>query len=216
MAITIVPQGPSSTRPDIHTREGWLLAFTNAARPKFKDCDAALPEAIRVSVGHPSKGIRSSVIGECWSDAASQDGAVEIFIRPSLQSDSSRVADVLTHELIHAALGSAEGHGPKFRAVMKRLGLTGKATATVAGPEWHNWADPILEALGPLPGAQLNDMVLGGGKKTQTTRYLKVTCDCCGWQARVTAKHLEGRTLRCPDEDCEGSLQREGGSDDAE
>ena len=53
---------------------------------------------------------------------------------------------------------------------------------------------------------QLHDAILAGGKKAQTTRYLKVTCTCCGWQARVTAKHLEGRTLRCPDENCEGEL----------
>ncbi|WP_066765689.1 SprT-like domain-containing protein [Sphingobium sp. CCH11-B1] len=190
------------------TREAWLQAFTNAARPKFKDVGAKLPEAIRVSVGHPSKGIRSKVIGECWADFASEDGAVEIFIRPTLQSDSARVADVLTHELIHAALGNEEGHGPKFRVTMKRLGLTGKATATVAGPEWHSWADPILAALGPLPGANLKDMSLAGGKKTQTTRYLKVSCSMCEWQARVTAKHIEGRTLRCPDDTCEGHLER--------
>ncbi len=191
----------------INTREGWLLAFTNAARTMFREVGAELPEAIRVSVGHPSKGVRSSVIGECWSNKASADGAVEIFIRPTLQSDASRVADVLTHELIHAALGTEEGHGATFRKIMKRLGLEGKATATTAGPAWHTWADPILEALGPLPGATLSDAVLAGGKKTQTTRYLKVSCTMCDWTARVTKKHIEGRTLRCPDDACEGELE---------
>lgn len=49
------------------------------------------------------------------------------------------------------------------------------------------------------------------GKKTQTTRYLKVTCTCCGWTARVTRKHLgmEGgvqRTLNCPVPECSGEL----------
>ena len=192
------------------TRESWMQAFVDASRTMFAEVGAELPKSIRVSIGHPSKGVRSKVIGECWSYEASGDGAVEIFIRPTLQSDPSRLADVLTHELIHAAHGHAEGHGPVFRRTMKRLGLEGKATATTAGPQWHSWADPILEALGPLPGAQLNDMALAGGKKTQTTRYLKVRCTMCEWQARVTAKHIEGRTLHCPDTECEGELQREG------
>lgn len=209
-ALGTVGLMPTAEAVRFETREAWLLAFTNAARPMFKECGAELPEAIRVSVGHPSKGTRSNVIGECWSHANSADGAVEIFIRPTLQSDSSRMADVLTHELGHAALGVEEGHGPNFRRLMKRLGLTGKATATVAGPDWHSWADPILEALGPLPGASLSDAALAGGKKTQTTRYLKVICSMCEWQARVTAKHIEGRVLRCPDDSCEGHLRKDG------
>ncbi|WP_066803312.1 SprT-like domain-containing protein [Sphingomonas asaccharolytica] len=194
------------------TREGWLLAFTDLARPQFEAAGAPLPDRVRVSVGFPSKGNRSKVIGECWYSEASQDHAVEVFIRPSLQSDSARVADVLTHELVHAALGKGQGHGPKFRKVAQALGLVGKMTATVAGPGWHEWADAILEKLGPLPGAQLDDQAqLEGGKKTQTTRYLKVTCDCCGWTARVTAKHLglEGgvqQTLSCPVPTCDGEL----------
>jgi len=50
-------------------------------------------------------------------------------------------------------------------------------------------------------------------KSPQPTRYLKVVCDCCGWQARVTAKHLGvsggvQRTLNCPVPYCEGELER--------
>jgi hypothetical protein len=190
------------------TREAWMLAFTDASRTMFAECGAPLPEAVRVSIGHPSKGTRSKVIGECWSNLNSGDGAVEIFIRPTLQSDTSRVADVLTHELIHAALGIDEGHGHNFRRVMKALGLEGKATATVAGPGWHTWADPILEALGPLPGAALNDgSALSGGKKKQTTRMLKLECPECGFSCRTTAKHIEAHDeLRCPVSDCGGQL----------
>lgn len=191
------------------TREAWLVSFMELARPRFVEVGAELPKLVRVSVGFPSKGNRSKVIGECWANVVSADGAVEIFIRPSLQSDASRVADVLTHELIHAALGIEEGHGPRFRKVMKALGLEGKATATIAGPGWTEWAAPILEALGPLPGATLDDGAqLAGGKKTQTTRYLKVGCSMCDWTARVTAKHLDHGTLRCPVGDCEGNLEQ--------
>lgn len=191
------------------TREAWLQAFVDASRPMFRECGAELPERIRVSVGFPSKGARSKVIGECWNAANSDDGVSEVFIVPGLQADPSRVADVLTHELIHAALGIEEGHGPNFRRVMKRLGLEGKATATVAGDGWRSWALPIVESLGVFPGAGLNaNLQLAGGKKTQSTRYLKVCCSMCDWTARVTAKHLEGRTLHCPDTECEGELEQ--------
>ncbi|MBB3910143.1 SprT-like domain-containing protein [Sphingomonas desiccabilis] len=213
------PAAPVEAKPDLMsimetrgaqaTREGWLKAFVEAARPVFAAAEAELPKLVRVSVGFPSKGARSKVIGECWNASASDDGVSEVFIVPGLQADPARVADVLTHELIHAALGTEEGHGPTFRRVMKRLGLEGKATATVAGEGWRSWALPIVEALGPFPGAGLNaGMLLAGGKKTQTTRYLKVCCSMCDWTARVTAKHLEGRTLRCPDDACEGTLEQ--------
>lgn len=209
MALTLLPQTAAIY---LHvTREAWMQAFVDAARPKFEEVQAPLPKAIRVSIGHPSKGVRSNVIGECWTDAASADGAVEIFIRPTLQSDAARLADVLTHELIHAALGIEEGHGPRFRAVMKRLGLEGKATATVAGDGWREWALPILETLGPLPGAALADMALSGGKKKQTTRWRKVVCTDgdCGFTARMTKSAFEGRELHCPDRECGGMLQIE-------
>lgn len=44
--------------------------------------------------------------------------------------------------------------------------------------------------------------------KKQTTRYRKVSCRYCEWTARVTKKHLEGRTLRCPDAECGGELEQ--------
>jgi len=45
-------------------------------------------------------------------------------------------------------------------------------------------------------------------KKTQTTRYRKTCCTVCTWTARVTAKHLDHGTLRCPVGDCEGTLEQ--------
>ena len=184
-------------------REQWLDAFTTEARPHFEQAGRKLPALIRCGIGFPSKGMRSRVIGECWSNEASGDGAVEIFITPSLQSDGSRVADVLTHELCHAALGSAAGHGKTFKRLATRLGLTGKMTATVAGEGWHEWADPILARLGPLPGAELAGG-LAGGKKKQTTRMLKLVCDDCAWSCRTTASMIES-DMHCPT-GCGGNL----------
>ena len=186
------------------TREQWLAAFTDAARPIFADAGAPLPALVRCGIGFPSKGARSRVIGECWDASASTDSAVEIFIRPSLQSDSARIADVLTHELCHAALGAVAGHGPAFKRLAVKLGLEGKMTATIAGDAWRAWALPILAKLGDLPGSELLGS-LAGGKKKQTTRMIKLECDSCGWSCR-TARGNISDDLSCPT-NCGGDLR---------
>ena len=183
-----------TTKPK--TREEWLTRFTEAARPYFKQHGHPLPKKVRCSVGFASKGARSSTIGECWYASASSDGINEIFIVPSLQDNASRIADVLTHELCHAALPQGEGHGKRFKYLATALGLTGKMTATTAGPAWHAWADPILKELGKFPGAKLGGS-LEGGKKKQTTRMIKLACDYCDWTCRTTASHIHD-AMRCP------------------
>ncbi len=189
------------------TREEWMQRFVEASRPHFKKAGSPLPKKVRCSIGFPSKGSRSTTIGECWQTSASADAVHEIFIRPSLQSDSSRIADVLTHELCHAALPAGVGHGKPFKLLATSLGLTGKMTATVAGTSWHAWADPILKELGKLPGARLGNDQLLGGKKKQTTRMIKLTCDGCGWTCRTTRSHIDGHgLLNCPVDECDGFI----------
>jgi hypothetical protein len=197
-----MPNQLKVTKPK--TREEWLARFTEASRPFFKKAGHPLPKKVRCSVGFPSKGIRAKSIGECWADTATKDGVCEIFIRPSLQDDGSRIADVLTHELCHAALGHEEGHGKTFKYLATSLGLTGKMTETTAGPAWHEWADPIVKALGKFPGARL-DGQLAGGKKKQTTRMLKLVCTDCGWTCRTTQVHMR-EDMTCPLNDCDGQL----------
>jgi hypothetical protein len=188
------------------TREQWLNAFVDHARPQFAAGGYPLPEKIRVGVGFTSTGRRSKRIGECWSDSASEDGFFEIFLRPALESDS-RIADVLTHELVHAAVGLSEGHGRVFRMAMHAVGLEGPAKSTIAGEAWYRWALPVLDALGPMPYGVLNDGESSSPPK-QKTNLLKVECDKCGWLARVTNKHIEPHDrLDCPVPGCDGTLQ---------
>lgn len=195
-------------------REGWLNGFVEAARPEFARVGFPLPEKVRVSVGFTSTGSRSNRIGECWHDGASADGYFEIFLKPTIETDA-RMADILTHELCHAAAGLDAGHGAQFKKVATKLGLGGKMTSTVAQAEWYRWALPILLQLGPMPYGVLN-----GGNSTakpkQKTNLLKCECDTCGFTARVTAKWISaalenGGSMRCPDTTCEGSFNHESG-----
>jgi len=196
-----MPNSLKITKPA--TREAWLNEFTKRSRPFFKKAGHPLPKEIRCSIGFPSKGIRGKSIGECWSATASKDKHAEIFIRPNQQSDTSRVAGILTHELCHAALGHEEGHGKVFRKLATSLGLTGKMTATTEGPGWHAWADPIIKELGKLPGAALGEVELSGGKKKQTTRMLKLVCTECDWACRTSAAHI-AIGMVCPLSEAEG------------
>lgn len=188
------------------TREQWLNAFIQKARPHFKRVGHPIPEKVRAAVGFTSKGQRSNRIGECWAKTCSEDETFEIFIVPAM-SDASRVADILTHELIHAAVGLEDGHGRIFGRCARALGLEGKLTATVAGAEWHEWADPILEKLGPLPHAALKKGESSGPKK-QTTRMIKCTCQSCEFVFRTTKKWIEDcGELRCPNPVCDGEVE---------
>jgi len=185
------------------TREGWMLDFTEKARPIFKEHGYEIPP-VRMSIGFTSKGARGNRIGECWSDCSSEDGACEIFITPTI-GDASRIADILTHELIHAILGHEVGHKKPFVDCMKKVGLEGKPTATVAGDAWRAWAEPILDELGPMPHAELTSG--SSSEKKQTTRMLKCECPECGFTMRTTAKWLEAiGDPRCIDNECRGAL----------
>jgi hypothetical protein len=167
-------------------REDWLQAVAERMAPWFGDLGCPLPK-VRMAVGFTSGGKRTKRIGECWSSQSSADGTCEIFIVPTID-DASRVADILAHELVHAAVGTAAKHGPIFRRVARAIGLQGRMTATIAGPLFLERVAPILTAVGPLPHARLGQ---SSGPPKQTTRLLKCQCPKCGYTVRVAAKWLD-------------------------
>lgn len=181
----------------ITTREAWLIAATDAMRPWFADAGYTLPGELRLSIGFPSKSALSSKkkrIGECWYATTSQDGYHHLFISPLL-GDPIEVLAVLVHELGHVVVGAAGGHKAPFKAMMAKLGLEGKATATVAGDALRARLNALLMEIGNYPHGALNHADLKG--KTQTTRLLKAQCpsgDTSGgklYTVRITAVHLD-------------------------
>lgn len=188
------------------TREEYLNAFIEKARPHFERINAPLPSNVRVAVGFTSRGSRGSRIGECWSSDASEDGYFEIFISPAL-ADAGRVCDVLTQQLIHAAIGLDKGRGQEFKRVATSLGYTGKMTMPSASNTWYAWALPIINALGDMPYGSLATDGISSARPAQTAALLKVECPVCGWLARVTRKHITPHGfLNCPVSTCAGEL----------
>ncbi len=185
-------------------REAWLNHVARQMAPMFAKLDAPLPDQVRIAIGFTSTGKRGKRIGECWDNRCSEDGHFEIFIVPNLAEAPNmmpmQVAAILAHELVHAAVGIPAGHGPLFRRVAKGIGLTGKMTATVAGPQFEAAVKPILALAGPLPHGRLNTGALPGdeegepkttGPKKQTKRHIKCKCERCGYTARTSRKWLD-------------------------
>ena len=107
-------------------REAWLGMMTEQyIKPHFTAKGYTIPDNIRMSCAFTSKGATGKRIGECWSNESSQDSTFEIFIHPAI-ADSSRVADILIHELVHATVGLQAGHGKAFKQCAQSVGLTGK------------------------------------------------------------------------------------------
>ncbi len=191
----------------LENREAWLNFVAQKMAPMFAALNAPLPPRIRIAIGFLSSGNRGKRIGECWDNICSEDGHFEIFIKPTLvetpEAMPSRIADILAHELTHAAVGIPAGHRQEFRRVAIGLGLTGKMTATVAGPEFLRRIAPILAEAGPLPHARIDpsrsrdpgedgkDGPLTTSPKKQVNRHIKCSCKTCGYSARTSKKWLE-------------------------
>lgn len=205
-------------------RESWLNRVAVGMAPLFAALDAPLPSRVRVAIGFTSRGAKGRAIGECWDNRRSGDGHFEIFIRPDLahapDAMPAQIAAILAHELVHAAVGIAAGHGKAFKRVAVGLGLVGPMRATTPGDAFLATVAPILAAAGPLPHARLDTGGETTRPKKQATRMLKCECATCGYTVRTARKWLEtaGAPL-CPI-DGHGPMQHElidsDGEDDGE
>jgi hypothetical protein len=167
--------------------------------PMFERLGAPLPAQLRIAIGFTSSGRRSRNIGECWDNQCSEDRHFEIFIRPDLKESKDllpiQVAAILSHELVHAAVGVAARHGKEFRRVARGIGLVGQLAATTAGPEFEKAMRPILEGAGPLPHGRLQ-MAVGASshssrRKKQHSGQIKCACSNCGYTVHTTRRWLD-------------------------
>jgi hypothetical protein len=182
-------------------REAWLNEMAAAMVAVITAVTDLKFPPFRVSTSFPSKGgelgHKSRVRGQCWAADASEDGHAEIFISP-VEEDPREVAQILAHELLHAALPDA-AHGHAFQTAARKIGFEKPFTQSVATDDFWSWADDLLAQLGEYPHGRLNAHKHVGAKKKQTTRLLKMTCSDCGYTVRVTAKWVnEVGAPHCP------------------
>lgn len=189
-------------------REAWLDAAVSKLRPIFLGHGYTIPE-LRVSVGWPSRGgtaMKKRTIGQCWFGATAADGKPQLFISPVLDekvATAGGVLAVLVHEVVHVAAGPDAKHGPKFVKIMKKLGLEGKPTASVASADLIARMEAMAAELGAFPHSALSPATV---PKTQSTRMNKMECETCGYLARTARKWLdEYGPVKCP---CNGEIMK--------
>lgn len=180
------------------TREAWLDGIVEAMRAEFAHRGYPLPAKIQTTMGFPSTGWRGKRRGECWNSTAHAKGWVQIFIHPC-ETDVVEIVNILTHELCHAADEQRAkdagkpykgGYGRHFKAIGIAMDLEGKPKYMAGGAAWLAWAQPLIDAAGPMPYDALARHVKKEAK--QTTRMLKCECPECGAIWRTSRKVLEG------------------------
>jgi hypothetical protein len=168
-------------------RQAWLETALVEVRHLFIAKGHEVPANVRVSIGW-GHGRAEKILGQCWYAQASSDGHVEIFISPATK-DGARIVDILVHECVHSVVGALAGHKGPFKRVALSVGLTGKMTATTAGPELAEWCAGFIAKHGEYPAGSLSKA--DSGRKKQTTRMVKCECAECGYVARTTRKWID-------------------------
>jgi hypothetical protein len=170
-------------------RETWLNIMLKKLHPYFKDCGYLVPDNIRISVGFPSKGIKSKTIGECWDMECSHDKQFEIFIHPN-QDDAIKVTGILIHEICHTIAGIEAKHGPEFKELASKVGLVGKMKATEESPELILVIQNLLKEMAePYPHQKLTPRAKPESPKN--TSVIKLSCPKDGYIVRTSKKWVE-------------------------
>jgi hypothetical protein len=148
----------------------------------------------RISVGFPpgARGSKSRASAVCYPRSVSSDGVNEIFVTPE-QDDPIKVLGDVAHELIHAIDDCKSGHRNFFAAVARSVGLEGKLTATVPGPELAAALAEYVALLGAYPHHKMDVTQIPKGG----TRQLKVECLGCGMIFRTSRKWMDS-VRACP------------------
>lgn len=183
-------------------REEWLTKLSiKHILPLLKAADGKVEYKYRVSVGWP-KGSRggkgAEAIGQCFPPAVSADKVHEIFISPIL--GAYEAVETLIHEQIHASAGLKAKHAGAFKRLALAVGLTGKMTATVAGPELKAKIEAWIKSMPEYPHG-----VMSIDKKAVKpgSRLLKACCEGCGYTIRLSRQWLDVAIPACPNEECD-------------
>jgi hypothetical protein len=142
--------------------------------------EAPARSAVALAFSFPTRGATTAkVIGQCHhlkKSRRKQATKKFLVLHPAIWKSESglQVVETLAHEMAHAALPEGTKHGAAFKNLVTRIGLTGKPTATVPGPEFKAWFKRAEKKLPRFPGG----IDLSFAVKKQTTRLRLFECEC--------------------------------------
>lgn len=123
------------------------------------------------------------------------------------RESSSRVADILLHEMIHTMF-PYDGHKVGFRWVCEAIGLQAPMTSTTASPALkerinHN----VVKVLGRYPHKGVK--LVPRGKRGKGSRLLRFQCTECECIIRLTQIWVDkaAGVIRCPIGSCENIME---------
>ncbi len=175
------------------TRESWLMAGVERITPIFAAQGHEVPQ-VRVSIGWPGTGQRSTTIGECWPSSRATDGVNQIFIVPSLV-EAVQVLDVLTHELVHAVDDCQHGHGKEFKEIALSVGLQGpRMRSASAGDKLKARLAAIAAELGAFPHGALTRRP----PRARNPEPPRARCPQCEYRLAIPKKFLHMGPPICP------------------
>ncbi len=187
------------------TRESWLTQIGERVILPMIVAHGGKTAKFRVSVGWPrgARGGKSvEAIGQCWDPRHSSDGHYELFISPKL--DAFGAIEVLVHELIHLAVGTAAGHKGAFKKVALAVGLQGKMTQTVAGDALTKRIREWIRVAPEYPHGPMKDVEGAAKEQKPGSRLIKASCEGCEYTVRLAQKWIDVAVPTCPNEDCDG------------
>jgi len=179
----------------------WVLTADKAVRGRLPDIHplkGAKPTArinqMSFSTSLMGGGFRSDgSIGHIQYKESTRNKKHAIRISPELGGtrimDSIRVADVVLHELIHAACPN-QGHTGNFPRMVRELGLDGKPTATICLPKTplYKRLSAVVKAEGKYPHRAVS-LPPKRGKRGIGSRMIKCECSC-GCIIRLSRKWI--------------------------
>ena len=168
-------------------REQWLTEVANGLLPAF-NAKGLFPKNFRITCGWPCRNalsVRRRCLGECHSYKSSKAKISEIFISPTMDEGAS-VGGVISHELIHAAVGVDQGHKGLFVKACRTLGMVGKPIHASPGPSLQRRIDAIIASIGPYPHAALAGYAR---PPARSTGQVRMYCPC-GCKITISTKWL--------------------------
>ena len=178
------------------SRENYLIQATDIMRKSlFKPKGYKVPK-VELSISWATRGNRNrkgnaKTLGQCFPKQMHAGGINQIVITPNYDGSTIKgsldILGTLVHELVHAVDNCVSGHGQAFKKCALAVGLTMPMRSTGESDELKEYLRKnIIDKLGLFP----HKKVTLNGTKKQTTRNIKVACDCCDFSFRTSRKNL--------------------------